>query len=182
MITFKRIALIVLISIITFFEVSCVNAKIGVVDPTKLFQDSEPGKAGMSHLKTIEEAMQVQIDLAQGILEKSPKNEELRVQFQNIFIDYQQTINTEQQKVVEVINSLIQKTLDVFREENGYAVLITKDSLLSYALKDDVTGNIIEILNQTSVIFEPVIFEQVTSDTINTLSIPAKKTDSIQKN
>lgn len=155
---------ILLFCTLIFFSGCCVTSKIGVIDPIRLFQESEPGKIGMNHLKTIEDAMQSQIDLAQGILEKFPKNENIRVRFQNIFMEYQQKLNTEQQKVVEVMNSLIQKTLDEYRVKNGYNVIITKDSLLSYDSSSDITNDIINILNHTPLTFEPVVLDRFDPD------------------
>lgn len=158
--------LLTLFCLITFLSGCCVTDKIAVVDPVKLFQDSEPGKVGMNHLRKIEDAMQSQIDLAQGVLENFPKNENVRVRFQNIFMEYQQTLNTEQQKVVEVMNSLIQKTLDEYRVKNGYNVIITKDSLLSYASSSDITNNVITMLNHTPITFEPVVLDMFDPETI----------------
>lgn len=174
--TIKTIALATFLCLLVLVEGGCVTTKIGVVDPVRLFQDSEPGKIGMNHLKTIEDSMQSQIDLAQGLMEKSPKNEDLRIRFQKVFMDYQQTINIEQQKVVEVVNTLIQKTLDDYRVEKGYNMLMSKDSLLSYSTKDDVTDDIITILNRSTVTFEPVVLEELNIEcTIQPITSPAHK-------
>ena len=81
-------------------------------------------------------------------------------------LEYQQKLNTEQQKVVEVMNSLIQKTLDEYRVKNGYNVIITKDSLLSYDSSSDITNDIITILNSTPLTFEPVVLDRFDPETI----------------
>ena len=108
---FKRVALIVM-CIVVGSTIGCTTAKIGVVDPIRLFQESIPGKAGMEHLKSIEETMQTQIEQAQGMLDTSSNNQRMQDRFQKIFMEYQQIINREQQKVIEFFNNLIQKTLD----------------------------------------------------------------------
>ena len=105
----------------------CAASKIAVVDPARLFQESEPGKAGIEHLKQLEAAMQEQLKTAQGMIEKAPNDEALRARFQKTFVGYQQIVNAEQQKVVQQINGLMQKTLEDFRTKNGYSVIMNAE-------------------------------------------------------
>lgn len=65
--------------------------------------------------------MQEQLKTAQGMIEKAPNDEALRARFQKTFVGYQQIVNAEQQKVVQQINGLMQKTLEDFRTKNGYS-------------------------------------------------------------
>lgn len=147
---------LVLALVLMFPLTACTAGKVAVVDPSRLFQDSEPGKAGLEHLKQIETAMQSQLHVAQGLMAKSPNDEAMRSRFQKTFLDYQQLVNTEQQKVVERINDLMQKTLDEYRLHKGYSVILSSEGLLSYDPKSDVTSEIIAVMNQTSVHFEPI--------------------------
>ncbi len=159
----KIITVMLVFYILMGSVIGCTSAKIGVVDPIKLFQESTPGKAGMDHLKSIEESMQGQIEVAQGILDKS-KDKNVQDRFQKIFMEYQQIINTEQQRVIEVVNTLIQETLDKYRQDQGYSILMSKDNLLSYAPSDDVTNDIIVILNRSNIRFEPIVFDSCFND------------------
>mgnify|MGYP000016576773 CR=1 FL=1 len=43
--------------------------------------------------------------------------------FQKTFVGYQQIVNAEQQKVVQQINGLMQKTLEDFRTKKNYSVI-----------------------------------------------------------
>ena len=147
--------------VLVFAVTGCTGTKIAVVNPARLFQESEPGKAGMQHLQQLETAMQDQVKVAQGMLEKAPNDEALRNRFQKTFTGYQQLVNTEQQKVVTSVNELMQKSLDAFRAEKGYSVIMSTDGLLSYDGKIDVTDGVIARMNQSSVSFAPVQLEDL---------------------
>ena len=131
-------------------------ANVGVVNPTRLFQDSVSGKAGIDHLKGMESAMQEQLVAAQSALEKAPSDEGLRARFQQIFVGYQQIVSTEQQKVVESVNTQIQKALDAYREQKRMVVIMNTESVLTYAPAADVTDAIIAEMNKEPVTFTPV--------------------------
>ncbi len=145
--------------------VGCTPNKLAVVDPARLFQESEPGKAGIEHLKQLEGAMQEQLKAAQGMLEKSPNDEALRARFQKTFVGYQQLVNAEQQKVVQQINGMMQKTLEAFRTKKGYTVIMNTEGLLSFDPKADVTSEVIAEMNQNKASFEPVKLEPITAET-----------------
>lgn len=129
----------------------------------RLFQESEPGKAGIEHLKQLEAAMQEQLKTAQGMIEKAPNDEALRARFQKTFVGYQQIVNAEQQKVVQQINGLMQKTLEDFRTKNGYSVIMNAEGLLAFDPKSDVTKDVIAEMDKTKVTFAPVKLEPITA-------------------
>lgn len=149
------------VTIMFFFSLTgCTSTRVAVVTPARLFQESESGKAGMEHLKQIETTIQEQLEVAQGLIAKAPDDEALRARFQKVFLGYQQVINAEQQKVVESINKLMQSSLDKYRVQKGYAVIMSADGLLSYDPKIDVTNEILAEMNRNKVAFEPVKLEE----------------------
>lgn len=139
----------------------CVSNSVAVVDPSRLFQDSGPGKAGFEHLSRIEAAMQAQLEIARKLMEKSPNDEALRERFQKIFLGYQQLVGAEQQKVVERINDVMQKALDDCRARKGYAVILSSEGLLSHDPKVDVTNEVLAEMNRVEVKFDPVKLEEL---------------------
>ena len=160
-----RIFSAIALSLVLLVAVSgCTPSKIAVVNPTRLFQESEPGKAGIEHLKQLEAAMQEQLQVAQGMIQKSPNDEALRSRFQKTFVGYQQLVNAEQQKVVEQINGLMQKTLEAYRTKKGYSVIVNSDGLLAFDPKSDVTTEVISEMNQNKIAFEPVKLDPLKAD------------------
>ena len=169
---------------LVFAATGCVsNTKIAVVDPARLFQESEPGKAGIAHLKELEGAMQEQLKTAQALLEKSPNDEALRARFQQTFVGYQQLVNAEQQKVVQKINEIMQKTLADYRTKKSYTVIMNTEGLLSFDPKSDVTSEVIAEMNQNKVTFEPVKLTPITAEApksepkVEEKAAPAPKTE-----
>ena len=159
----RTISAIALCLMLVFATTGCAASKIAVVDPARLFQESEPGKAGIEHLKQLEAAMQEQLKTAQGMIEKAPNDEALRARFQKTFVGYQQIVNAEQQKVVQQINGLMQKTLEDFRTKNGYSVIMNAEGLLAFDPKSDVTKEVIAEMDKTKVTFAPVKLEPITA-------------------
>ena len=159
----RTISAIALCLMLVFATTGCAASKIAVVDPARLFQESEPGKAGIEHLKQLEAAMQEQLKTAQGMIEKAPNDEALRARFQKTFVGYQQIVNAEQQKVVQQINGLMQKTLEDFRTKNDYSVIMNAEGLLAFDPKSDVTKDVIAEMDKTKVTFAPVKLEPITA-------------------
>ena len=120
-------------------------------------------QTGIEHLKQLEAAMQEQLKTAQGMIEKAPNDEALRARFQKTFVGYQQIVNAEQQKVVQQINGLMQKTLEDFRTKNGYSVIMNAEGLLAFDPKSDVTKDVIAEMDKTKVTFAPVKLEPITA-------------------
>ena len=116
----RTISAIALCLMLVFATTGCAASKIAVVDPARLFQESEPGKAGIEHLKQLEAAMQEQLKTAQGMIEKASQRRSPPRQFPEDLCWFTSSIvNAEQQKVVQQINGLMQKTLEDFRTKNG---------------------------------------------------------------
>ena len=155
-VSMRTISAIALCLMLVFATTGCAASKIAVVDPARLFQESEPGKAGIEHLKQLEAAMQEQLKTAQGMIEKAPNDEALRARFQKTFVGYQQ-------KVVQQINGLMQKTLEDFRTKNGYSVIMNAEGLLAFDPKSDVTKDVIAEMDKTKVTFAPVKLEPITA-------------------
>ncbi len=159
----RTISAIALSLVLVFSVTGCATAKIVVVDPARLFQESEPGKAGIEHLKQLESAVQEQLKAAQGMIEKAPNDEALRGRVQKTFMGYQQLVNAEQQKVVQKINGLMQQTLQDYRSQKGYTAIMNAEGLLAFDPKADVTTEVIEAMNKNKVSFEPVKLEPVSA-------------------
>lgn len=152
----RKFSLALLVLILAFSTTACVGSKVGVINPTRLFQDSESGKAGLAHLKQIESEMQTQLTTAQEMLKKSPDDEALRSRFQQTFAGYQQLITDQQQKVVESVNKQIEAALDVCRGQKGLAAILNGEAVLSYAPDTDVTDAVLAEMNKAPLSFAPV--------------------------
>ena len=174
----RTISAFALSLVLVFAVTGCAaTSKIAVVDPARLFQESDPGKAGIDHLKQLEAAMQEQLKTAQGMIEKAPNDEGLRARFQKTFVGYQQLVNAEQQKVVQQINGLMQKTLEAYRTKNGYSVIMNTEGLLAFDPAADVTKDVLVEMNKNKVTFEPVKLPPLNAEAPAAAAKPAPKSD-----
>lgn len=166
----------VLLTVLVCALTACTGAKVGVVNPSRLFQDSESGKAGIAHLKKIETDMQAQLTTAQELLKKSPDDEALRSRFQQVFAGYQQLISAEQQKVVESINNQIQAALERCRARKKMTAILNGESALAYAPEADVTDAVLAEMNSEPLRFAPIELEELSASAVEaSVPVPAKE-------
>ena len=136
------------------FDSSAPN--VAVVDSTRVFKESEPGKAGIKHLESLHESMQAELNTLQQALQDKPKDETLQQTLQEKYMVYQQRISAEQQHVINTLNEAIQKALDVCRVQQKLALIVGTDVVLSYGPAADVTAAVIQEVNKTKVEFKPI--------------------------
>jgi len=134
---------------------------VAVVDSTRVFKESEPGRAGIKHLETLHESMQAEMKALQQALQDKPDDETLQQTLQEKYMVYQQRISAEQQHVIGALNEAIQKALDVCRVQQKLALIVGTDMVLSYGPAADITTTVIHEVNKTKVEFKPI--EPVTS-------------------
>ena len=68
----------------------------------------------------------------------------------------QQRMQVEQQNVVNVLYDTMQRIVNAYRTEKGYALIISSEAAASFDPKTDVTADIIAAMNKQKVEFKPV--------------------------
>jgi outer membrane protein len=129
---------------------------VAVVDSSRVFKESEPGKAGIKHLETLHESMQLELNALQQELQAKPNDEALQQKLQEKYMVYQQRISAEQQQVINTLNDAIQKALDACRAQKKLALIVGTDVVLSYGPAADITDAVISEVNKTQVEFKPI--------------------------
>lgn len=129
--------------------------KIGVVDMNRLMQQSAPGKAGLKQIEAQQADLQAKLDALQDRLEANPNDNAAKQELQQTFASAQQQIQAEGQNIVAQLFDAIQKTLDNYRERNGYVVLIRAEALDSYAPALDVTNAVMAEVDKLKLEFKP---------------------------
>lgn len=132
------------------------SPKMAVVDLNRLMRESEPGKAGLKFIETQQTELQSKLDEIQDRLEKNPSDEKAVQELQRVYATSQQRIQAEGQNVVGQLFDAIQKTLNAYREKNGYAMLIRTEALDSYDPGLDVTGAVMVEVNKLQLDFKPL--------------------------
>ncbi len=132
------------------------QSKLAVVDMTRIMRDSEAGKAGVKHLEALQADMQEQLNAIQGRLEKNGSDADAQKELQTVYMMSQQRMQVEQQNVVNVLYDTMQRIVNAYRTEKGYALIISSEAAASFDPKTDVTADIIAAMNKQKVEFKPV--------------------------
>lgn len=131
------------------------SPKIGVVDLNRLMAESVPGKAGLQYIESQQKELQARLDAIQERIEKNPNDEAAMQELQTVYTASQQKIQTEGQAVVTRLLEAIQKTVDTFRKDNGYSMLIRKEALDAVDPDLDVTETLMAEINKLELNFAP---------------------------
>lgn len=130
--------------------------KLAVVDMQRLVRDSEPGKAAEKFWESLMGEMRSSIAGLEGKLEKDQKNEALEKEFQTAYMQAQQRLQLEQQNMANVLNDVIQRSLNSLREKKGYDVILDSEMVRSFGPAVDVTNDAILEVNTQKVEFKPM--------------------------
>ena len=133
--------------------------QLAVVDMARIMRDSEPGKAGVKFLEGIQAEMQSSLNDIQSRLQKNPNDAQAQKELQTIYMAAQQRMQTEQQNVINVLYDMVQRVINGYRTEKGYAVILNSEAAAAYDAKADVTADIVAAVNKQKVDFKPAAKE-----------------------
>ena len=128
--------------------------KFAVVDLARVMRDSDPGKEGVKFLESMQSDMQNKLNDIQKKLEANPKDEAAQKEMQAVYMSSQQRMQAEQQNVVNVLYDTIQRVLNAYRAEKGYAVILGTEAAVSFDSKIDVTNDVLAAVNKQKVEFK----------------------------
>jgi outer membrane protein len=129
--------------------------QLAVVDMARIMRDSEPGKAGVKFLEGIQAEMQTSLNDIQSRLEKNPNDAQAQKELQTVYMGAQQRMQVEQQNVINVLYDMVQRVINGYRVEKGYAVILSSEAAAAYDSKADVTADIVAAVNKQKVDFKP---------------------------
>ena len=130
------------------------QSKLAVVDMTRIMRDSEAGKAGVKHLEALQADMQEQLNAIQGRLEKNGSDADAQKELQTVYMMSQQRMQVEQQNVVNVLYDTMQRIINAYRADKGYALIISSEAAASFDSKADVTNDIIAAMDKQKIDFK----------------------------
>lgn len=133
------------------------QAKLAVVDMTRVMRDSEAGKAGVKHLEGLQADMQAQLNDIQKRLEQNAEDVEAQKELQTVYMASQQRMQVEQQNVVNVLYDTMQRIINAYRADKGYALIISSEAAASFDSKADVTSDIIAAMDKQKIDFKPAV-------------------------
>lgn len=152
-----------LVFVLSFMLLACqqtetkdAQPKLAVVDMARIMRDSEPGKAGVKFLESLQSGMQEKLNAIQARLEKDPKDEAAQKELQGVYMASQQRMQAEQQNVVNLLYDTIQRVLNAYREQQGYDIILSAEVAAAFNPKADVTAAVIVEVNKQKIDFKPL--------------------------
>lgn len=152
-----------LVFVLSFMLLACqqtetkdAQPKLAVVDMARIMRDSEPGKAGVKFLESLQSGMQEKLNAIQARLEKDPKDEAAQKELQGVYMASQQRMQAEQQNVVNLLYDTIQRVLNAYREQQGYDIILSAEVAAAFNPKADVTAAVIAEVNKQKIDFKPL--------------------------
>ena len=139
--------------------------KIGVVNINRIMVDSDAGKAAAKYMEELQDKLRSKLTQMQSQVnqqknaagekkaeENAAPEEALQKEVQMAYAKLQ----SEQQNVQNIFNDILHRTVDKYRKEKGYAMILFSDVVLSFGESVDVTSAITEAMNAEKVEFKPL--------------------------
>lgn len=134
----------------------CAGSKVVVVNPARIYQESDAGKAGLAYLEQVERDVKAKAEAAQRTAENAQDNDAMLLSLQRFFISCQEAMNNAQQQAVGNVQELIARSITNYREKNRVTVIMQNDAVLSSAPEADVTEAVIAEMNKSPLNFPAV--------------------------
>ena len=156
---FKNMLKLALIIAMAAFIAGCQQqaasgGKVGFVDTNKVFKECKAGTEGMDYLKKSSEEFQAKFAEMQKTLAGNQTEENTR-KFQEALGEYQNKMGAEQNRIVEALQGGFTKAVDDYRQANGYSVILSTESAISYDKSADISDKIIESMNKMDIKIKP---------------------------
>lgn len=126
------------------------GSSVAVIDPQQVFNECDRCLEAGDYLKNIGTTMQDEIRAAQDAMRADPTDENKK-KFQDLMANYQTKVQTEQQRVVTLLNDAFTEVLDEYRQAHGFEVVLPKDGVVSFDKAADITAPVVAALNAKKV-------------------------------
>ena len=126
--------------------------QFGVVQLTKLYQDTRVGKEGFARLSELEVKAQEKLQAAVAEFEKVRNQDEaaaarMEQEIQKHVAYIQEVMRQEQEHVANVIQTVFKNAFDKYSKENGLFGIFNADEMLSASPEADVTAQLRTLLD-----------------------------------
>lgn len=129
------------------------TGKIAVIDPSEVFQTCGVCKEGGEYLKARSEAMRTELTAMQAALQ-SDTSEDAPKKFQERYAALQEELMGEQTRIANLLNDAFSNVVEEYRVENGVAVVLSKEDVLSMDESVNITQAVIKAMDAKGVDLE----------------------------
>ncbi|WP_319541642.1 OmpH family outer membrane protein [uncultured Pseudodesulfovibrio sp.] len=152
----KRMITLLLAATLCLGLVACnqqqAPVKIGVVDEAAAFKDNKVAQEAMAYLKEVGTPLQTKAEAAYKAMQEN-QTEETVAAYKLAMGELQNTMGTEQQRVVGLVENEFTNALEAYRAEKGLEVILSKQSVIASSDTVDITNDIVTAMNGVTVDF-----------------------------
>lgn len=128
--------------------------KVALVDMGRVFQEAAPAQAGQQYLADLNMKLQTQFaEIQQKMGDKEPSPEEM-AQIQQSVASLRANLESAQKRVMDRFDAKMTEVMDKYRADNGYTVMMLKETIVSFDKSIDVTEAIIAEMNKITLNFD----------------------------
>ncbi len=143
-----------LITLIFCLTATAMAADYAIVDVQKIFNESKPGKAGIEHMKKVQEVLQKAMN---EIIELN-KGKENTPEGQRAVESARQVLNRQMAIEQQAVNGVLEKELrsvasDWLKKNSKYMIVLPKQQVLGNAAGVDFTSSMMTEMNKRKVTF-----------------------------
>lgn len=128
------------------------SVKIGVVDEAAAFKDNKVAQSAMEYLKEVGTPLQTKAETAYKAMQEN-QTEETVAAYKLAMGELQNTMGTEQQRVVGLVEKEFSNALEAYRAEKGLEVILSKQSVIASSDTVDITSDIVAAMDGVTVDF-----------------------------
>ncbi|HJZ12581.1 MAG TPA: OmpH family outer membrane protein [Acidobacteriota bacterium] len=159
---------IVLLSTLPIFAQTA--GQIAVIDAQKVVQNSEMGKKALAEVKALKDKKQQDIDQRQNSIQtmqdKLEKQKDILsaearekltsdiskgiTELRRFREDSENEIQARLNSAIKVIEEKVLPIIQKLGNERGYAMIISRDQLIYYSAKNDITEEVIRLFNSSA--------------------------------
>lgn len=119
---------------------------IGVVDEAAAFKDNKAAAKAMTYLQELGAPLQKKAEEAYNAMQAN-QSEETVAAYKAAMGELQSVMNTEQQRVVALVDAKFNEVLENYRKEKGLTLILSKESILSSAETVDITAGVVAAMD-----------------------------------
>lgn len=127
--------------------------RIGVVEISRLYQESKIGLAGVDHFSRLQttalaQLQQLQADYQTAVeAEDEAKAQRLQIELQGMAYAFQAMMDNEQETAIAMLSATVKQAMDQYLAENNLQIIMTNDSVQSFAAELEITDAVLALLN-----------------------------------
>lgn len=130
--------------------------RLGVVDMTRIIQDSGPGRLALSQSAKAQEILQTNLNAIQAKVATYPDKQQAKEILAGAHADLQQRLQKEQSAISAQVTQQLRKVIRDYQAEHKLDLIVSKDAVLEYGTAVDITPAVLAMFEAGNLALPPL--------------------------